>query len=255
MLANGNHGAVRGHAGRLAERVRATTPGPAPSCSPGRQCRRTCPAARRLGDGSGSTTASRLSSTWRPDKSDHHRRLRRPATKWPSSAPGTLELAGVIARGTDRNNQILEGTLLLNNEPGVQVQSRPLVRRQRRRRCARRHACGWAAATRCATTARGGLCLRPVRPERQQRTSSAELRVAASARQRLRRRQRRRRQLGSGRHVDRPTPTRPSTPLGTSNPTGATIERRHAGAANLRHDRRGRHAHAGKSTTAPPATT
>lgn len=35
---------------------------------------------------------------------------------------GTLELAGVVARGTDRNNHVLEGTMLLNNEPGVQVQ-------------------------------------------------------------------------------------------------------------------------------------
>ncbi len=34
---------------------------------------------------------------------------------------GTLELSGVIARGTDRNNRILEGTMLLNNEPGVQA--------------------------------------------------------------------------------------------------------------------------------------
>lgn len=34
---------------------------------------------------------------------------------------GTLELAGVISRGTDRNNRIFEGTLLLNNEPGIQA--------------------------------------------------------------------------------------------------------------------------------------
>ena len=34
---------------------------------------------------------------------------------------GTLELAGIISRGQDRNNRILEGTLLLNNEPGVQA--------------------------------------------------------------------------------------------------------------------------------------
>ena len=34
---------------------------------------------------------------------------------------GTLELAGIISRGTDRTNRVLEGTMLLNNEPGIQA--------------------------------------------------------------------------------------------------------------------------------------
>ncbi|HTN75483.1 MAG TPA: autotransporter-associated beta strand repeat-containing protein, partial [Pirellulaceae bacterium] len=34
---------------------------------------------------------------------------------------GTIEMAGVISRGQDRNNRILEGTLLLNNSPGIQA--------------------------------------------------------------------------------------------------------------------------------------
>jgi autotransporter-associated beta strand protein len=34
---------------------------------------------------------------------------------------GTLELGGVFPRGQDRNNRIFAGTMLLNNEPGVQA--------------------------------------------------------------------------------------------------------------------------------------
>ena len=35
---------------------------------------------------------------------------------------GTLELAGVVSRNQDRNNRILEGTVLLNNDPGINTQ-------------------------------------------------------------------------------------------------------------------------------------